>query len=105
MAGETTTIMDPSTGPAVPTNAPRRASDDFSPYRMGRWTVTRLKEELKNRSASIKGSKEQLIERLEELDDGVRPVKGNRDSAGFSQAALPPVTPTTKRHVNSNMYE
>lgn len=39
-----------------------------SPYRVGNWTVTKLKEELKQRSLSSTGRKLDLIERLEEAD-------------------------------------
>ena len=39
-----------------------------SPYRVGNWTVTRLKEELKQRNLNLVGRKIDLIERLEQAD-------------------------------------
>lgn len=36
-----------------------------SPYRKGNWTVTMLKEELKQRNLTLAGKKAELIERLE----------------------------------------
>lgn len=36
-----------------------------SPYRMGNWTVTMLKDELRNRQLPISGNKAELIDRLE----------------------------------------
>lgn len=42
-----------------------------SPYRVGNWTITQLKEELKQRNLSPAGRKQELIDRLEryELDN------------------------------------
>ena len=40
-----------------------------SPYKIGNWTVTRLREELKSRKAPITGSKDELVQRLERLDE------------------------------------
>jgi hypothetical protein len=39
-----------------------------TPYRVGNWTVTQLKEELKNRNLSPAGKKLELIERLERFE-------------------------------------
>ena len=41
-----------------------------SPYKIGNWTVTRLREELKSRRASTTGNKEELLQRLEQLEEG-----------------------------------
>lgn len=40
-----------------------------SPYRVGNWTITQLKEELKQRNLSPAGRKQELIERLERFED------------------------------------
>lgn len=39
-----------------------------SRYRQGTWTVTKLKEELRNRNLSPAGNKTELIDRLERAD-------------------------------------
>lgn len=39
-----------------------------SRYRQGTWTVTKLKEELRNRNLSPAGTKTELIDRLERAD-------------------------------------
>ncbi len=41
-----------------------------SPYRVGNWTITQLKEELKQRNLSPAGRKQELIERLERFELG-----------------------------------
>lgn len=43
------------------------AGTEESPYRVGNWTVTKLKTELKARNSPITGDKETLIRRLEDL--------------------------------------
>lgn len=40
-----------------------------SPYKIGNWTVTKLREELKSRKAPTTGNKEELVERLEKLGE------------------------------------
>lgn len=40
-----------------------------SPYRVGNWTITQLKEELKQRNLSPAGKKQDLIERLERYEE------------------------------------
>lgn len=54
-----------------------------SPYKIGDWTVTRLREELKSRKASVTGTKGELLERLEKLDERATPLK---------RSALPPLS-------------
>lgn len=44
-----------------------------SPYRVGKWTVMRLKAELQARNSPTSGSKQDLIQRLERLD-GIHPT-------------------------------
>lgn len=45
-------------------------------YRFGTWTVTKLKDELRNRNLSPVGKKTELIERLERADEiGTSPSK------------------------------
>lgn len=39
-----------------------------SPYRQGNWTITQLKEELKQRNLSPAGKKQELIDRLERYE-------------------------------------
>jgi hypothetical protein len=41
------------------------SSGRSSPYRMGNWTVTMLKDELRSRQLPISGKKAELIDRLE----------------------------------------
>lgn len=39
-----------------------------SPYRVGNWTITQLKEELKQKNLSPAGRKQELIDRLERYE-------------------------------------
>lgn len=53
-----------------------------SPYRMGNWTVTMLKDELRSRQLPITGKKAELIDRLENspVKTTAAPNKNSRDS-------------------------
>lgn len=53
-----------------------------SPYRMGNWTVTMLKDELRSRQLPISGKKSELIDRLENspAKTTAAPNKDSRDS-------------------------
>lgn len=55
-----------------------------SPYRLGNWTITQLKEELKQRNLSPAGKKQELIERLERYEHDAAlatPRHGRRSAA------------------------
>lgn len=43
-----------------------------SPYRVGPWTVRRLKDELRSKQLPVTGNKDELIKRLELADSGYR---------------------------------
>lgn len=77
----------------ITNNAQPSVNQDFSPYRVGKWTVTRLKEELRTRNAAITGTKEELIERLENLDRAA--ARTSYSSGGFV-SRIRPVTPTSR---------
>lgn len=58
------------------------SSGRSSPYRMGNWTVTMLKDELRSRQLPISGKKAELIDRLENSPVKITPASNNtsRDS-------------------------
>lgn len=58
-----------------------------SPYRLGNWTITQLKEELKQRNLSPAGKKQELIERLErfEQDKMTATPRYSRKSVGVDK--------------------
>ncbi|PJF18097.1 hypothetical protein PSACC_02082 [Paramicrosporidium saccamoebae] len=49
-------------------NPPEMSGTPQSQYQMGAWTVTKLKDELRNRNLSPMGKKSELIARLEEAE-------------------------------------